>query len=58
MFERWDPDRDIKADVPSDFDKLHLFSSIAANMFGDPELAEGGLVKRRDQALSRSSIRE
>jgi NACHT domain len=41
MFERWDPDRDIKADVPADFDKLHLFSSLASEIFGDPELAAG-----------------
>jgi hypothetical protein len=41
MFERWDPDRDIKADVPADFDKLHLFSSLASRIFGDPELAAG-----------------
>jgi hypothetical protein len=41
MFERWDPDRDIKADVPADFDKLHLFSSLASKIFGDPELAAG-----------------
>ena len=41
MFERWDPDRDIKADVPADFDKLHLFSILASQIFGDPELAAG-----------------
>ena len=41
MFERWDPDRDIKADVPADFDKLHLFSTLASEIFGDPELAAG-----------------
>ena len=41
MFERWDPDRDIKADVPADFDKLHLFSNLASRIFGDPELAAG-----------------
>jgi predicted NACHT family NTPase len=41
MFERWDPDRDIKADVPADFDKLHLFSTLASKIFGDPELAAG-----------------
>ena len=41
MFERWDPDRDIKADVPADFDKLHLFSTLASRIFGDPELAAG-----------------
>lgn len=41
MFERWDPDRDIKADVPADFDKLHLFSSVSSQIFGDPELAAG-----------------
>lgn len=41
MFERWDPDRDIKADVPADFDKLHLFSTLASRIFGDPELSAG-----------------
>lgn len=41
MFERWDPDRDIKADVPADFDKLHLFSTLASQIFGDPELSAG-----------------
>lgn len=45
MFERWDPDRDIKAEVPADFDKLHLFSTLASKIFGDPELAAG--IERR-----------
>lgn len=41
MFERWDPDRDIKADIPSDFDRLHLFSYLASTIYGHPELSAG-----------------
>lgn len=41
MFERWDPDRDIKADIPSDFDRLQLFSELASKIYGHPELSGG-----------------
>lgn len=41
MFEKWDPDRDIKADVPSNFDRLQLFSSVASKIFGNPEFSGG-----------------
>ncbi len=33
MFERWDNNRDIRAEIPNDFDLLDLFSSIAAKLF-------------------------
>jgi len=41
MFEKWDPDRDIKADIPKTFDKLQLFSDLASKIFGVPECAGG-----------------
>ena len=41
MFEKWNPDRDIKANIPANFDRLQLFSDIAAKIFGDPELRAG-----------------
>jgi hypothetical protein len=41
MFERWDPDRNIKAEVPSDFDRLQLFSQLASKIFGHPQLSAG-----------------
>jgi hypothetical protein len=40
MFERWDPDRGIKPDLVY-FDKLQLFTSLAARIFGNPELSAG-----------------
>ncbi|WGM38169.1 NACHT domain-containing protein [Caulobacter sp. NIBR1757] len=41
MFERWDPDRGILPDLPDDFDRLQLFSEIAARVYGDPKLSAG-----------------
>jgi hypothetical protein len=41
MFEKWDPDRDIRAEVPGNFDRLQLFSNLAAKIFGNPELSAG-----------------
>jgi hypothetical protein len=41
MFERWDPDREIKAEVPSDFDRLQLFSELASRIYENPELSAG-----------------
>ena len=41
MFEKWDPDRDIKANIPVNFDRLQLFSNIASKIFGHPELSAG-----------------
>jgi hypothetical protein len=41
MFERWDPNRDIKSDIPSDFDTLQLFSDLASKIYGIPELSAG-----------------
>ena len=41
MFEKWDKNRGILPDIPGDFDLLHLFSTIAAEIYGKPELAEG-----------------
>jgi hypothetical protein len=44
MFEKWDQNRNIKADIPMDFDMLSLFGLIASNIYGDVEL-EGGVDK-------------
>lgn len=41
MFEKWDPDRDINADIPKGFDRLQLFSDLASKIFGHPELSAG-----------------
>lgn len=41
MFERWDPDRGIKPDLPVYFDKLQLFTQLASEIFGQPELSAG-----------------
>ena len=41
MFEKWDQKRDIRADIPSGFDMLHLFSMLASEIYGRPELEEG-----------------
>lgn len=37
MFEKWDQDRDIRAEIPDDFDLLDLFSDIAYQLFDDDE---------------------
>jgi hypothetical protein len=41
MFEKWDPNRGIFADVPKDFDRLQLFTYLASKIYGVPELAGG-----------------
>jgi energy-coupling factor transporter ATP-binding protein EcfA2 len=41
MFERWDQNRSILADIPSGFDMLHLFGSVASRIYGNAELEEG-----------------
>jgi hypothetical protein len=41
MFEKWDQNRNIKADIPLGFDMLHLFGEIASEIYGDPKLEEG-----------------
>ena len=41
MFERWDPDRDIRAEIPTDFDRLQLFSELASKIYGHPALSAG-----------------
>ena len=41
MFEKWDQNRNIRADIPAGFDLLHLFSEIAAKIYGNAELEEG-----------------
>jgi len=41
MFERWDPERDIRADIPADFDRLQLFSVIASKIFGNASYSVG-----------------
>ena len=41
MFERWDPDRNIRAEIPKDFDRLQLFTQLASKVFPLPELSAG-----------------
>lgn len=41
MFERWDKNRGITPDVPSDFERAELFSDLASKMFGDDALRAG-----------------
>lgn len=41
MFERWDQDRGIHADIPKGFDRLQLFSALAAEIYVDPALRAG-----------------
>lgn len=41
MFEKWDQNRNIRADIPPGFDMLHLFSSFAASIYGNPEKETG-----------------
>lgn len=45
MFEKWDQNRDIIADVPGGFELLDLFSKIAAKIYGNVELEEGVSTK-------------
>jgi predicted NACHT family NTPase len=41
MFEKWDQNRNIKADIPLGFDMLHLFGEVASEIYGNPKLEEG-----------------
>jgi hypothetical protein len=41
MFEKWDQNRNIKADIPLGFDMIHLFGEIASEIYGNPILEEG-----------------
>ena len=41
MFERWDQNRNIRADIPAGFNMLHLFGEVASKIYGDPQLEEG-----------------
>lgn len=41
MFDKWDKNRGIIPDVPSDFERAELFSEIAAEMFENVELRAG-----------------
>lgn len=41
MFDRWDKNRGISPDVPSDFERAELFSEIASRMFPNVELRAG-----------------
>ena len=41
MFEKWDENRNIKADVPVGFNLLDLLSEIAARIYSNAELEEG-----------------
>jgi hypothetical protein len=41
MFEKWDQNRNIKADIPQGFDMLHLFGEVASEIYGNPQLEEG-----------------
>ena len=52
MFERWDQRRGIEARIPSDFDMLHLFTRLAAKIYGNSDLEDGV-----DSTWLRSEIR-
>ncbi|UEM03753.1 NACHT domain-containing protein [Skermanella rosea] len=41
MFEKWDQNRDIRAEIPPGFDMLHLFSDLASRIYGHANLEEG-----------------
>lgn len=41
MFEKWDQNRSIRAEIPPDFDMLNLFSNLAFEIYGSPDLEEG-----------------
>jgi hypothetical protein len=41
MFEKWDQNRNIRADIPLNFDMLHLFGEVASEIYGNPQLEEG-----------------
>jgi energy-coupling factor transporter ATP-binding protein EcfA2 len=41
MFERWDGDRGIIADIPKTFDTLQVFSFLASQIFDNEELSAG-----------------
>ncbi len=41
MFERWDSERHINPEIPYDFDRLQLFSHLAALIFESSELRAG-----------------
>ncbi|MER8832748.1 NACHT domain-containing protein [Mesorhizobium sp. M0909] len=41
MFEKWDRDRGIRADIPDDFNLMQLFSEVASKVFGNVELESG-----------------
>jgi len=41
MFEKWDQNRNIIADIPRGFDLLDLFTKVASSVFGNPDLEEG-----------------
>ena len=41
MFEKWDKNRDIQANIPPDFNLLGLFSFVASHVFGQAETEDG-----------------
>jgi hypothetical protein len=41
MFEKWDQNRSIHADIPRGFNLLDLFGNISSLVFGKPQLEEG-----------------
>lgn len=41
MYERWDQNRAIRADIPTGFDMIDLFGSVANKIFGDSDLEKG-----------------
>jgi hypothetical protein len=45
MFEKWDQNREISANIPIGFDMLHLFSILAAEIYGKTEFEEGVSAK-------------
>jgi len=51
MFEKWDRDRGIRADIPDDFDLMQLFSELASKVFGDADLESGVSTSWLDRTM-------
>ncbi|CDX60014.1 hypothetical protein MPL3365_300021 [Mesorhizobium plurifarium] len=51
MFEKWDRDRGIRADIPDDFNLMQLFSELASSVFGNVELESGVTTSWLDKTM-------
>ncbi|WP_348626903.1 NACHT domain-containing protein [Mesorhizobium loti] len=51
MFEKWDRDRGIRADIPDDFNLMQLFSELASKVFGNVELESGVTTTWLDKTM-------